>query len=395
MKRITNYLGRPSIMALVIALCVSYSCTPSHPQQTGHKALGINTNERLAEVKQEDMERTKTIWARGFLQFFDMYPNVEALDSDSNVVGLLELKENGYKTILNIKFQFRPREVPKTGSEEMKAQKEFLIALLDRIWDATDIFVVGNEPFVDSRPEQQNEDLLAYHKGMARVVKEYKKSKNSDTPIYVGAFTRLYEEEMHTDVLKGFLDFIRQEDWIAGADIHIHHRDSTEMRASLDYITERLRDDQGLLITEFSLIWHWKDHVRDTLAAEFAKKYGYDTDMQVYEYIEKCLRNPVKRQEWVDFLSSSTWFESRKNYLKESYEMFREYPHFDVATYAYQTGFNFQRQTFTERSNPWLLNSLFVVHTVEKDPVTGLYQFNYNWMDEFQEIQKLTAKKNS
>src|SRR5690625_2138428 len=46
----------------------------------------------------------------------------------------------------------------------------------------------------------------------------------------------------------------------------------------LDYILPRMRADQTFLVTEFSLVWHWKAHLRNAIDPDFALKYELDPD---------------------------------------------------------------------------------------------------------------------
>lgn len=59
---------------------------------------------------------------------------------------------------------------------------------------------------------------------------------------------------------------------------------------------------------------------------------------------------------------------------------FNSYQKFQMATYGlYQN----EPQEFTAKTNPWIINPLFVNVTVEKDSLAGEYQTNYKFFEEF------------
>lgn len=91
-------------------------------------------------------------------------------------------------------------------------------------------------------------------------------------------------------------------------------------------------------------------------------------------------------------MSSCTWFETRKHYLWEVYELLSQYESFNVATYSYEIswGTNFDGNTV-----PWLLNNLIAAVTIEDDPETGEKQFNYSLIDDFFKIQAVETGENN
>ncbi|WP_294083882.1 hypothetical protein, partial [Proteiniphilum sp. UBA5384] len=76
---------------------------------TWSMALGVNYNEQLQFINFNDLRRTKTTWVRGFIDFFQLYDSTKGLHSDERIKDYLSLQKEGYKTILNIKWNFRER----------------------------------------------------------------------------------------------------------------------------------------------------------------------------------------------------------------------------------------------------------------------------------------------
>ena len=359
------------------------------------QAVGVNYNGQFDFIDYGDLERTRTTWVRGFTDFFQLYPDVQKLHTDRRLANFLELKKNGYKTILNIKWDFRNKSFPEPKSAEMENYKKFLRKLLGKVWMATDIIVVGNEPFIESRKTERDERLVAFYSEIAKEVNSFKKGQGigngmgkgvKDIPIYLGAFNNLYLNGWRTPAVEQMLKFAESQPWIAGVDLHIHHSGIRQVNRAMNYANNRIRPDQRIIITEYSLMKHWGFKMGEQIPQEFADKYGRNPDEKNFQYIDYALKSQVSRKEWTDFLSSSYWFENRTRYLWNSYQRFRSYRKFHVATYAMRQSFPFNRD-FTRKTDPWILNGLFANRTVEKNPETYQNQFNYAWIEDFHKIQ--------
>jgi hypothetical protein len=354
---------------------------PEEPAQ----AVGVNFNGQFDFIDDDNLERTETSWVRGFIDFFQFYEDPDKLKNDQRLLKYLDLKSKGYKTILNIKWNFHNRSFPEPGSQEMKDYKAFLKLLLNEVWNKTDIIVVGNEPFIESPPAERNTSLVPFYTEMAKEVNRYREDKNH-VPIYIGSFDNMYLEGKRTEGVQELLAFAKNESWLAGISLHIHHSAIEQVNTAMDYVHNKIREDQKILITEFSLMKHWRAKMEENIPEAFAEKYGRDRSEMNYQYIDFTLKNPVSREEWVDFLSNSYWFENRTKYLWNVYQRFKSYEKFHVATYAIRQSYPFNKD-FTRNTDPWVLNGLYANRTVQPDPETGLDQFNYALIDEFIAIQ--------
>lgn len=351
------------------------------------QAVGVNFNGQFNHIDYDDLQRTKTTWVRGFIDFFEFYNDPAKLDSDERIKKYLTLKDNGYKTILNIKWQYRGKPFPAVDSEEMKNQKAFLAKIYDKVWAKTDIIVVGNEPFIESRKEDQtaNGPLVKFYRQMCIKTKNYRVGKEN-VPIYVGAFDNLYLESKRITAVEELHAFAKNHDYMAGVDVHIHHSGIKQINSVFDYVTDKIRADQKILVTEYSLMKHWRSKMSENIPSSFASQYGYGSGMKNHEYIDFALKNPRPRPEWVDFLQQSYWFENRKYYIQNSYDRFKSYNKFHIATYAIRQSFPFNKD-FTANTDPWVINPLYVNRTVVSNPTTGQNQFNYSFIDDFRAIQ--------
>lgn len=373
----------------IFAICLLFISLSVAAQE-----MGVNFNASLFQAEDlTKLARTKTTWVRGFFDFFAYYQNQDRLtDPNDQLQAFLNLKSSGYKTILNIKWNFHNKAYPDTTSTEIAAYNEFLQRFLNRVWGKIDIIVVGNEPFIESMNDsERNNNLAPFYQYMCNRVHEYKAGKE-DIPIYFGAFNRLYDTYRGNETVLKMLEFVKEKPWMAGVDLHIHHKNYSDITSMYSYANDRIRDDQKILVTEFSLVFYWQDHMSDNIPAEFAAKYGYADTMKVYEYIHFALNNRRPKAEWDDFLSMCSWFEERKHYLWNAYNLFSQYKSFNVATYSYEIswGTNFDANTV-----PWLLNSLIDAVTIEDDPQTGEKQFNYAFIDDFFKIQEVATTGNN
>ncbi len=347
--------------------------------------IGINVNGQYNLMKFNNIDRSGTTWVRGFLDFFQLYPDEANIDNDDRIQNYIKVSEEGYKNILSIKWNFRNRSFPEPGSSEMDDYKAYLEKLLNKIWTYTDIIVIGNEPFIESKPDERGDQLIDFYEEIGHYINNYRENNNHDIPIYVGAFNNLYLDGWRTETANKMFSFANSNSWVAGVDVHIHHAGIDQINDFLDYTTHRINENQKVLISEFSLKDHFRTKTDENIPEDFANEYGYDPDMQNYQYLDSALKNNVPRQEWVDFLSSSYWFENRKRYIWNAFQRFKSYDEFHIATYALRQSYPFN-QDFTVNTDPWILNGLFGNRTVVSDPETGQDQFNYAWIEDFQAI---------
>ena len=355
--------------------------------------MGVNFNESMFLAEDlSKLARTNTSWVRSFFDFFTYYEDQDLLsDIDDPLEDFLNLKNAGYHTILSIKWNFHNKSYPDTTSEEMTAYNEFLQRFLDRVWGKIDIIVVGNEPFIESMNDyQRNTKLPPFYQYMCNRVHEYKLNNNDDIPIYFGAFNKLYGLYRDTEGVLKMLEFVSEKSWIEGIDLHIHHTNNDEIVSMYSYANDKIRADQKILVTEFSLIFWWKENIENFIPAQFASKYDYSYSMLVHEYISYALSNRRPKEEWDDFLSMCSWFEDRKHYLWEVYEILSQYKSFHVATYSFQISWG---TSFDGSKLPWMLNNLMAAVTIEDNPETGEKQFNYAFIDDFFKIQELSGSE--
>lgn len=346
---------------------------------------GVNYNETFGSVRAGELSASKTKWVRGFLEVFNHYDNQD-LNTNDRIAKYLTLKDLGYKTIVNLKFNFKTRPYPAINSSTWNNYIAFIDQILDKIIAKTDVIVVGNEPFIESETADYNEPLNSFYVAAATRVNQYLTAHNLQRPIFVGSFDNLYQSDRQstTGVIK-LLAWCKSTSWIAGIDLHIHHTNNPEIATVLNFVNEKIRNDQKIIITEYSLMKWWRSNLNNDLTAEFiAAAHPPAGITKCWQYIDYALKNPRTKAEWDTFHQLTPWLESRKDYMCNSFKLFKANSHFWVATYAVRQSFPLNTD-FTASNDPWILNSLFTARTVELLP-NGDAQGRYSFLDQFSNI---------
>jgi hypothetical protein len=182
-----------------------------------------------------------------------------------------------------------------------------------------------------------------------------------------------------------FLAFARETPEIEGVDLHPHVPEETRLDAFLEYTLPRLRPDQTFLMTEFSLVWYWQEHMTDPIPATFAERYGYAPDTQVWEVIGEAIESPFPSHKWNDLLSESPWFESKKHLLSDVMSQLRDTGRLAVATYGF-VQIPSMTSNWSATKPPWLLNSVYAGLTVQTRG-EAMSTPAYAWLDDFRRLQ--------
>ena len=362
----------------------SPSTTVSPAPATG--ALAANVNQNLDHLDPDRLAAAAATWVRGFLTV--TAGERSGLESDPGLAHLLTLAKRGYGTVLSLKFQFRHEPLPAPGSPAMRD----VLARLDTVLAATmgrvDILVVGNEPFFETRPvDRAAPRINRFYEALARRAITYRRRHGATrTQLYLGALTSLDDPTARTPQTRRFLTFAHRTEGIAGVDIHPHVAAADDVRRYLDYVLPALRADQRFLVTEFSLILLWKQHLRDPVDAGFANRHGLATGAPMWRAIAEAIRRPVDERAWTDLLLSNRWFADNRGFLGDQLARFRDTGKLAVAAYGVSQGPAMTRH-FGPDSHPWLLNSLYCPETCQPQP-NGLPGRNLTWYREFRAAQR-------
>lgn len=349
-------------------------------------ALGANFNQNLDALHYRELQAANAQWVRGF---FPMPAADEGDPADHFAIETIrQASERGYQTVLSLKFPYNQTTLPTPGSDAMAAELARLDRVLPTVIGRVDILVIGNEPFIESLPAERDDRLNAFYEKVAGHVIDYRREHcgaDCTTSLYMGALNRLDLPERQTPATERWMSFVRETPEIEGVDIHPHVPDPERVQAFLDYILPRMRADQTFLVTEFSLVWYWKQHLEDTIAPEFAQRYGFEPDTRVWQVIRAAIEDPFSERQWSDFLSSSPWFVKHEHFLRDQMALYRGTGRLAVATYGFKQDTPMVTD-FGPDKNPWLLNSVYAAFTVQPRG-DGMSAPTEPWLSDFRAVQ--------
>lgn len=355
--------------------------------------MGVNLNEQAALADLNDLADTKTKWVRSFVEMIDVY-KANSISTDANLNTFITFKAKGYKTVLNLKFNFVANTFPAINSADWNNYIAFIDKVLDKAMPYTDVLVVGNEPFIEADASAWNEPLNSFYKAASARVYSYFTLHNIDKPIFLGAFDNVYQISRtgNTGVLN-LLNFVKSTSYLSGADVHIHHNTDAEMSNSLSFMDTHLRDDQKLLVTEFSAKNYFKAYNATDIDPAFIAVANASTTDQIYpppagvtqnyQYIDYALKTPRPVEEWYAFWKNSAYLENKKNYLCTSNTLFKADSKVFLAFYALRQSYGIGVD-FTATTDPWVMNAMFLNRSVQQ--VNGRNQKSYSFLDQFVKI---------
>lgn len=356
--------------------------------------MGINLNEQVNVTDMQDLADTKTKWVRGFVEFIDLY-KAGNIDTDPKIAAFIGLKSKGYKTVLSLKFNFLKKGFPAPNSTDWNNYLGFIRTLLTKLMPYTDVIIVGNEPFLESASSDWNEPLNSFYTTACDKVHSYFVQNNIDKPIFLGAFDNLYmTNRQNNPGYNKLLAFAKSTSYIKGIDLHIHHNSESEMINALNFAKSKIRDDQKMVVTEFSLMKYWRGNNNVDISPAFlAVADSSQTDdihtppssvKKNYQYIDYALKNPRPAEEWYAFWKNSPYLEAKKDYLCTAYNSYLATGNVFLAFYALRQSYPFNTD-FTVNTDPWVLNGLFMNRSVEL--LNGRSQKSYSFFDQFVKIQ--------
>ncbi|WP_202873700.1 hypothetical protein [Kribbella speibonae] len=381
---LTRILLVAGALVLVSGGSLSGAATPAPTANTlpALGALGANYNENLDQLNYRELRAARATWVRGF------YPLPEAdtvPPGQSETLKVIRDAHNrGYKTLLSLKFPKTGTSFPRPGTPEMAAELERLDRVLPLVLGTVDVVTIGNEPFIESLPAERDVRLNEFYETVARHIIQAQPA-GSTTHLFMGALNRLDLPQNRTPAVERYLRFVRETPELEGVDLHPHVADEAAIQKFLDYTLPRLRPGQTFLVTEFSLVWYWQQHLTDRIPAAFAQRYGYLPETQVWQVIGDAIKAPFPARKWNDLLSESPWFESKKHFLRDELDRFRATGRLAVATYGFRQ-IPSMTTGWSATKTPWLLNSVFAPLTVRPRD-SAMSTPGYAWIDDFRALQ--------
>ncbi|MFF7654804.1 hypothetical protein ACFZCY_34060 [Streptomyces sp. NPDC007983] len=366
--------------------------TSEHRAVVPSGALGANFNEDPSTMDFSMLEGLSAGWLRGFVPMPEIDETAPA--EQEAIKTLLAAHDKGYGTILSLKFPYNHRPMPSVDSADMDAELARVDKVLDAAMGKADILAIANEPFIESLEKDHHGTLNAFYEKVARHVIAYREKRFGEhcrTRLYMGSLNHLDRPDWRTQATERWLTFARETPEIEGVDIHPHVAAIEDSQKYLDYILPKLRRDQKFLVTEFSLVLLWKEHMRDTIPAEFARRYELPADTKVWQVIRQATEHPFPQRKWQDFLSMSPWFETHKHYLRNQIQKFRDTGQLAVATYGVAQAPAMVKD-FGPDKQPWLLNSLYSNLTVQEGE-GGKPPRSYSFFDDFRALQRAEDRR--
>ena len=177
-------------------------------------------------------------------------------------------------------------------------------------------------------------------------------------------------------------------------DLHIHFNTLTDAEGMASFARNTLGANKDLLVTEFSPVWRYKDHLDDAIGAttagvDFATQYGYSASLEVDEYLKDAFANQVPRQEWTDFINSQPWFNT--NHLSDMHDLFEQYG-VSVATLGFAQPLSMRGLDPTvDGYSPFHINWLYINALVEGDTLDA---YNEPYMEDWLHSQYFQADLN-
>jgi hypothetical protein len=397
------------VVGFILAAAVFGAATACLPGSASGESgatleLGANVNENLVWLLPSLMDQSHTRWVRGFVPAFQFMRGERSFDTDAGLKALNAAAQSGRHVVLSIKWDCAARgeegRTPLPGSRKEEQWFKFADDLLDATRGNVSILVLDNELLIDTQKSDLEPRLdgqipmVAFLRRLAsHIAAEHRTGADGKPlPIFAGGWTRLDLDAQRTlPATRASIEWIKRDPNIAGADYHLHQPDMRSSEEAMQFV-HQLIPNKPLIVTEFSLVWKWKRHLGDRVAAtpaglSFTREYSLPENLTVAEFLSGAFKDPVPQAEWNDFLASQPWFEA--DYLA------RIAPELEangvaVATYAFTLNPfpkpGGQGQRVDSSTNPWFLNDLFVP-TLVSAPSATRAAVNYGMFDCFVRYQ--------
>lgn len=354
--------------------------------------LGANFNDATDTVTFPELQAINASWLRGFY----LMRNADSGDpgTQPEISLLREAADRGYGTSLSLKFQNKNNPIPRPGTPQMDADLARLDKVLPTVVDKVDILAVGNEPFLETRKQDRTDKLNEYYEALTQHVIDYRRQNfpgGCRTHLFMGALNHLDQPDGQTKATARWLDYAKRTQAIEGVDIHPHVAAPADTNKYLDYVVPKLRDDQKIMATEFSLVLFWEQKLDEPVPAEYARRYGFPPGTPVWKAVRAAIEKPVPQQQWNDLCSMSSWYEQHKHFLRDQMERFRGTGKLALASYGIGQDDPMVKD-FGPKKKPWLFNSMFASKTVQPAP-DGLPGRGYGWIEDFRALQREQDKR--
>jgi len=228
--------------------------------------------------------------------------------------------------------------VPDPGTPSGAAELENMIKAVEDLLTTNsrgqyiDILVLGNEPMFEVQPNNSPTTAgyyATYLNLLADRVAALRASPPDNAPpwtfeIYVGALNQPSRPAPADNTIIGaVLDVAASNPNVAGVDLHEHMSSSpeeleTDLQQDINYVLERIRADQNLICTEFSVIGVLSANQTDTLGKwGVLNGYGKNSEsMPMWSWINEIIKEtaagkPIGPGKFMSFFNSRPWYPKR------------------------------------------------------------------------------------
>jgi hypothetical protein len=359
------------------------------PTLLADKAVGVNVNglgEHFEDLSNNGMmKKSGTKWARMFVDMSKLRGKTQSqVNNDRSIEAFKNLHSSGFKTILSLKWATNNRDFPAAGTQGRLDDFDIMRkVLLGAGASNIDIVVVGNEPFRETKTSFRDSDMTDWYKRMAQEIKTFRNNNGHGFKIYMGSFNNVHKTGERTQVLLDLFQFAKNTSWIAGVDLHLHHNDISEWASALSFTKGKIRTNQKIIISEFSLMRYYKSKNTNALSTMYKNKYYPNgTSKKIYQEMG-TLQNVQNTQRWYDFNKMHSFIESRKRYLRNIHRDYvsKSSNRIEVVTFALRQG-KFPNYETNPNQDAWIYNGLFCFSTCN-----GISN-GYQWLTDFNSLPK-------
>lgn len=354
---------------------------------------GSNFNHNPEIIDFDYLERVKVDWIRTTPRILDYVDGKLEVETDPGLGKVIEAGNRGYKVVFGFRWDFKMRRkrIPMPDSFEEKLLFLYATHILERVGPHTDIFTLGNEPNLETLPEDMTagpEGVIPLVRFTERLMTEvvlpyYDRHREYALPkLYVGSLPALFEPKQQTiPGVSGLIRLAQRDDRIAGLALHLHISDTTEIDSAFQY-ARSIMPEKTIIVPEFSLHRLYKTRLTEALGGspagrQFAEKYGFDKELPLYKWYSRANTHRVTPQEWLAFFQSRDWYP--EHYL-QIYA--RKYKRYGVVLATFPLLQQSCPEQLTATSPAWFINPVFCQHSLTLDD-QGDYARNPLVFDDF------------
>lgn len=372
--------------SIFLKSCLSSLLVFAFLHQAFSQEYGANFNHNPEIIDFHYLERVKVEWIRTTPRILDYVDGKLDVETDPGLDKVVEAGRRGYKIAFGFRWDFRrnKRSIPKPDSFEEKLLFLYATHILEKVGPYTQIFKLGNEPNLETLPEDMEADaegeipLVRFTERLLSKVVEPYYDRHPDLifpQIFVGSLPALFEKKQQAiPGVNGLIHLAQQDERITGLALHLHIEDTAEIDQAFRY-ARNIMPEKPIIVPEFSLHRMYRKHLSEPIGINeagkaFAKKFARDPDWKLYEWFTLANSHQVSAEEWQDLFDTRAWIP--KHYLRIYAEKYREN---GVVLATFPLLQQSCPAVMTERSPAWFINPLFAQHSLELDD-GGDYSMN-------------------